>query len=146
MTLKLTVPDGYQANDLAPLQVRVTSSGAAALLAEPASATVSGPEYPLTLEFPATFTEGEAAVSADVVIYYCRKVAAELCLIRQARIVVPVSVGAGGTGAHRVRRPSRSPGSRRLWPATERESAGLILRPWPTRLPGHTWSNRRPVA
>lgn len=98
VTLKLTVPDGYQANDLAPLQVRVTSSGAAALLAEPASATVSGPEYPLTLEFPATFTEGEAAVSADVVIYYCRKVAAELCLIRQARIVVPVSVGAGGTG------------------------------------------------
>lgn len=92
VALTLTLPNGYQANDLAPLQVRVTSNSSVALLDEPAATSVSGPEYPLTLEFPATFTEGEATLQADVVVYYCRKVAAELCLIRQVRLVVPVSV------------------------------------------------------
>jgi len=96
VSLTLTLPAGYQANDLAPLQVRVTSGGAAAVMDAPAATSVTGPEYPLTLEFPANFTAGEATLQADVVVYYCRAVAAELCLIRQARLVVPISVGGAG--------------------------------------------------
>ena len=41
--------------------------------------------------------EGQGHVSADVLVYYCREVAAELCLIRHALLEVPVSVTTGST-------------------------------------------------
>ncbi len=94
--LELTLPAGYKANDLAPLRVTWSSSSGAVRLSDPSTVTVDGPTYPLVLEFPATFTEGNALVSGDVTLYYCREVMAELCLIRQARIVFPVEVVGGG--------------------------------------------------
>jgi len=99
VALTLTLPAGYQANDLAPLQVSVSSDGPAARLTGPVSRTVPGPHYPLTLEFPVQFSAGGASVLIDVVVYYCRQVAAELCLVRQARLVSPLKVVASANDA-----------------------------------------------
>jgi len=93
--LELTLPAGYKANDLAPLQVTWSSSGSAVELPGGATVAVEGPTYPLVVELPASFTEGDAAVTADVTLYYCREVMAELCLIRTARIVLPIEVMSG---------------------------------------------------
>lgn len=92
VVLELTLPDGYKANHLAPLQVRWSSDGAAVRPLDAAPLSVSEPAYPLRLELPAEFREGEALLSVDVVIYYCREVAAELCLIRQAQLRAAVEV------------------------------------------------------
>ncbi len=90
--LELTLPEGYKANDLAPLRVAWSSSSSAVQVSQPAIVAVDEPTYPLVLEFPAQFSEGKALVSGDVTIYYCREVASELCLIRQVQILLPVEV------------------------------------------------------
>jgi thiol-disulfide isomerase/thioredoxin len=90
----LSLPAGYSANHLAPLQVGWSSSGAV-VIPEPA-ASLAAPEYPLTLEFPVQFSEGSSLLRGEVTIYYCRTVASELCLIRQAQLRVPVAVNASG--------------------------------------------------
>lgn len=97
--LTLTLPAGYKANDLAPLQVKWSSSGAVAQFAEPTAAEVTSPDYPLVLEFPANFAVGEGVVTGDVLVYYCREVMAELCLIRQVQVRQPLVVAAGAAGS-----------------------------------------------
>ena len=92
LALTLTLPEGYKANHLAPLQVNLSVDGAAVQAAGALTTTVAEPEYPLDLEFPVLLSEGQGHVSADVLVYYCREVAAELCLIRHALLEVPVTV------------------------------------------------------
>lgn len=99
LTLVLTLPDGYKANHLAPMRVSVGLEGAVAPLAG-TEQTVEAPEYPLTFEFPVRFADGEGTVSADVLVYYCRETAAELCLIRHALLQLPVEVVPADGGAH----------------------------------------------
>lgn len=105
LALTLTLPEGYKANHLAPLQVSLSVDGAAVQAANELTATVTEPEYPLTLEFDVALNAGQGHVSADVLVYYCREVAAELCLIRHALLEVPVSVAptadAGAGAANR---------------------------------------------
>lgn len=91
LEITLTVPPGYRANHLAPLTLTLSSSNSAVLL-DQAAWTVEEPEYPFTLSVPAQFAAGDAVVTADIVIYYCREEASELCLIRQARLLQPVNV------------------------------------------------------
>lgn len=97
--LTLALPAGYKANGLAPLQVTWSSSGSFAQFAAPTAVEVTGPDYPLVLEFPASFAVGEGVVTGDVLIYYCREVMAELCLIRQVQVRQPLVVAAGTVGS-----------------------------------------------
>lgn len=95
--LTLTLPEGYKANHLAPLQVSLSFAGEAAPQLE-TTVTVAEPEYPLEFELPAEFVEGTTStLNADVLIYYCREVASELCLIRHALLQLPVEVVAADT-------------------------------------------------
>jgi thiol-disulfide isomerase/thioredoxin len=110
--LRLSLPPGYVANQLAPLQIDWAAEGSVALQGAP-HAAVSEPDYPLTLEQQVTFTPGQGSISADVLIYYCREVATELCLIRQARLQAPVTVTEGGGSAQVIfdwRPPPLPPG------------------------------------
>lgn len=97
--IELTLPEGYIANTLAPLQVTWSSSSSAVQVSEPASTSVNEPTYPVLLEFPVVFSQGRALLTGDVALYYCRTVATELCLIRQAQIRVPVEVKEGDAGS-----------------------------------------------
>ncbi len=95
--LNLTLPEGYQANHLAPLTVAWQSDGSALTLSPAeASLSVTQPDYPLTLAVPAHFTAGEASLRGELTVYYCQEEAAALCLIDQVRLVVPVSVAPEG--------------------------------------------------
>ncbi len=96
LSLTLSLPEGYKANHLAPLQVNLTFEGGAAEATSNTSLTLAEPEYPATLEFDLTFTGGEGSVKADVLLYYCRETEAELCLIRHVLLEVPLAVTAEG--------------------------------------------------
>lgn len=91
LEITLSVPPGYRANHLAPLTLSLSSSDDAVVLEE-STWTVEEPEYPFTLSIPARFEPGSATVTTDIVIYYCRDEASELCLIRQAQLLQPVTV------------------------------------------------------
>ncbi|MFA5550285.1 MAG: thioredoxin-like domain-containing protein [Trueperaceae bacterium] len=97
VALTLSLPEGYKANLLAPLQVSVSFGVGADQGLDAQTITVAEPEYPLTLEFDVLLTAGQAQLNADVLVYYCREVAAELCLIRHALLEIPVTVTAAGT-------------------------------------------------
>jgi hypothetical protein len=63
--------------------------------AEDANQTIIEPEFPLS--FPATFSEGETEITADLVIYYCEAEAVSLCFIERIRITVPITVSSTGS-------------------------------------------------
>lgn len=99
VSVTLTLPEGYKANHLAPLRVSLSLSGEATMPVAELATTMAEPDYPLTLEFPVEFVRGAGSVSADVLVYYCRETLAELCLIRQALLSVPLEVNPGGANA-----------------------------------------------
>lgn len=96
LLLTLTLPEGYKANHLAPLQVSLSFDGPAIHQLGTTELTVAEPEYPLSLEISTQFTEGQSMLNADVLVYYCREVASELCLIRHALLQVPLEVVSAG--------------------------------------------------
>ena len=55
----------------------------------------SNPSFPL--EIPATFSAGTGSITGDLYIVYCESEQESICLIDQARVVVPVTVGTGGS-------------------------------------------------
>jgi hypothetical protein len=62
---------------------------------EEADQTIVDPTFPLS--FPATFSEGETEITAELVIYYCEAEAESLCFIERIRITVPVTISAEGS-------------------------------------------------
>jgi len=89
--LDLKLPDGYKLNDLAPFSMEWTSDNEEVLL-DPETSTLrmAGPELPII--FPAELAPGEAALSGDLVIYYCEEEAQSLCLIDRVRIHQPLTI------------------------------------------------------
>lgn len=86
--LLLSLPGGYKANNLAPLQVRWRlESGSDDAVS---NRQVEAPEYPLELELAADLPAGEHTLLVDIAIYYCQEEASQLCLIRQARLRQPL--------------------------------------------------------
>ncbi len=96
--LDVTLPDDYKVNDLAPFSMEwtVDEDGLVQFSTEEANLTIVEPEFPLS--FPATFNEGQAELTADLVIYYCETEAESLCFIERVRITIPIMVAAGGEG------------------------------------------------
>jgi thiol-disulfide isomerase/thioredoxin len=98
--LEVTLPDDYKVNDLAPFSMAWLVDGTAEesliqFSAEDANQTIIEPEFPLS--FPATFSEGETEITADLVIYYCEAEAVSLCFIERIRITVPITVSSTGS-------------------------------------------------
>lgn len=97
LMLTVGVPDGYRANDLAPLSLDWRSDGAAVHFGgERASRSLTSPDFPVTLEFPVDFAEGEATLTGELTVYYCREGAEALCLIEQVHLKQPVTVRVDG--------------------------------------------------
>lgn len=94
LRLDVALPEGYKLNDIAPFSVSWEGNSGIELNPDDAQLRVVSPPFPL--ETPATFSEGETSLVADVVIYYCEEEAESLCFIEQVRLLVPVSVTAGG--------------------------------------------------
>lgn len=96
LVLELSLPEGYVANDLAPLTASWFSTGEA-VAADGATGAqrVTQPEYPLDIVFAYRAEEGQATIVAEAAIYYCHEDTYALCLIRQVQFRQPVTVADG---------------------------------------------------
>lgn len=93
--LEVTLPAGYKVNDRAPFSMKWSSEdGLVAFDTAEANRTIAKPTFPLS--FPATFSQGQDELTADLVIYYCEAEAQALCFIELVRLVAPLTVAAGG--------------------------------------------------
>ncbi|MEX2540230.1 MAG: thioredoxin-like domain-containing protein [Trueperaceae bacterium] len=111
LALEIVLPENYKTNTLAPLSIEWQSDGASVTVDPGRARTdIHEPEYPLALEFPAHFSPGDAEVTAELRIYYCREGAEALCLVDRVRLSVPVSVTEGaGKVVELTRRPPPVP-------------------------------------
>jgi hypothetical protein len=91
LVISVEVPDGYELIPDAPATVTVTTmdQGVAALGAE-SSVVCRQPAFPLRL--PLKANPGDTQLQADLVLYYCQKQGAGLCITKQARLILPVRV------------------------------------------------------
>ncbi|UCH25717.1 MAG: redoxin domain-containing protein [Trueperaceae bacterium] len=90
LELTITLPEGYQLNDLAPFSMTWQSSGDAVLLGEDAEQTIVKPDFPLQVSL--TLQEGAAMLTGELVVYYCEYDAVGLCLIDEAKLELPITV------------------------------------------------------
>ena len=95
LLLEVGLPSGYKVNPLAPSRFEWKVDGGVADLASEATGSVVNPSFPL--EIPATFNTGTGSITGDLYIVYCESEQESICLIDQARVVVPLTVGAGGS-------------------------------------------------
>ena len=85
------LPEGFAPDPQAPSEVSVSvSRGDAVSFTGATTFTGAGPHFPMT--FPAVFKAGTAEVTLDVALVYCREQQASVCMIKQARLTVPLQV------------------------------------------------------
>lgn len=95
VSLEVTIPEGYKVNDLAPFSMEWTGDGDGITFdTEDANQRIVEPEFPLS--FPAEFSEGEDALTGNLVIYYCDEEAQSLCFIEQVKMTAPFTVTGDG--------------------------------------------------
>jgi len=102
-TLRLAVnlPEGYKVNGLAPFSmVWSAENGKISLNPDDIRRSIVNPIFPLALPFHAT--TGDTTLVGEVVIYYCQAKRESLCLVDRARLVIPVTVSAGGQNSLEV--------------------------------------------
>ncbi len=94
LRLHLTVPTGYQLNNLAPSQLTLSTSDAGAFSPGQTDVTFSTNEASVEVSVPATVKVGQAILSATGDVYYCRENQNAICLVDQLDIALPVTVSA----------------------------------------------------
>jgi hypothetical protein len=92
LRLRLTAPEGYHLNDLAPSQLTLSTSDGTAFSPEETDITFSTNEMSVEVRVPATAGEGQAIVSAVGQVYYCRQGEDAICLVDQLDIALPLTI------------------------------------------------------
>ena len=95
LVLEVALPAGYKVNPLAPSRFEWNVDGAVADIDPAATGSVVNPSFPL--QIPVDFNAGSGSITGDLYIVYCESEQESICLIDQARVVVPVTVGTGGS-------------------------------------------------
>ncbi len=95
VVLNVSLPSGYKVNPLAPSRFEWKVDGGVVDLPAEATGSIVNPSFPL--EIPATFNSGNGSITGDLYIVYCEAEQESICLIDQARVVVPLTVGSGGS-------------------------------------------------
>jgi len=95
LRLAVSLPEGYKVNGLAPFSVVWSAeNGKISLNPDDIRRSMVNPIFPLALPFHAT--TGDTTLVGEVVIYYCQAERESLCLVDRVRLVIPVTVSAGG--------------------------------------------------
>ena len=102
LRLHLTVPAGYQLNNLAPSQLTLTTSNADAFSPGQSDVTFTTADTSVQLTVPVTAREGQAILSAAGQVYYCRENQNAICLVDQLDIALPVTVSAAAPAGDAV--------------------------------------------
>lgn len=97
--LDLNLPRGYKWNTMAPFYVGLFPSDGGVVIVPDSLAerNLENPTFPL--EIPASFRTGKTNLGVDLVVYYCEAKTENVCLVKQLRVVVPVSVEEEGNGS-----------------------------------------------
>lgn len=91
LIISLNLPPGYELMRDVPILAKVTSGKKTVVaLAEGASATCRQPKFPLRV--PLKAKAGVTQLQVDLVLYYCKTKGGGLCITKQARLVLPVTV------------------------------------------------------
>ncbi|MHB0859198.1 MAG: thioredoxin-like domain-containing protein [Anaerolineae bacterium] len=95
LRVELRLPKGYKVNDTAPSRLvwENVADGAVALSDEERTLVLN--QHDGRLHTKATFEEGQAVVRGDLALYYCAEENANVCLIKLARVEVPIAVEPG---------------------------------------------------
>jgi DNA-binding beta-propeller fold protein YncE len=93
--LRLSAPEGYHLNDLAPSRLALSTSDATAFTPGESEVTFSTNERSVDIAVPVTVSAGQAIVSAVGEVYYCRQEEDAICLVDRLDIALPVTVTAG---------------------------------------------------
>ncbi|MCL6621045.1 MAG: hypothetical protein K6T55_02990 [Syntrophobacterales bacterium] len=94
LQLTLALPPGWQLTPDAPQSVRLNVQEPQVLRLTPgAAAALRQPRFPLSL--PLTAAPGRTVLRLDLVLNLCRSDGKGMCLIREVRLLLPVTVAAG---------------------------------------------------
>jgi thiol-disulfide isomerase/thioredoxin/sugar lactone lactonase YvrE len=85
LTVQLELPAGFKLNPQAPSTVTINAAGV--------EQTFRNPQFPLNV--PIDVPEGDAALRADIVVYYCEAEKETLCYFKEARLTLPVKARKG---------------------------------------------------
>jgi DNA-binding beta-propeller fold protein YncE len=94
VVIDISLPPDHKVNEEAPSSVSWKLEGDVANLGPEADRSLTGTTFPV--EFPATFSPGEGAVTADINLVWCADDAESLCFLDQIRLSLPLQVAPGG--------------------------------------------------
>lgn len=92
VSVSVSVPRGYKINNAAPFYIGCSAADSAIVQIPAGSAEQNIPNPTFPLEIPASFSGGTTNVEVDLVVYYCAENEESLCLIKQLKLVLPVTV------------------------------------------------------
>ncbi|HSB09692.1 MAG TPA: thioredoxin-like domain-containing protein [Blastocatellia bacterium] len=92
LTVHLELPSGYKLNAQAPSALSLSSSQGQVVSLN-AEQPIRSPRFPVTI--PIKVGEGDAVVTADLVIYYCEAAKETLCFFKEIRLAIPVKAKSG---------------------------------------------------
>jgi hypothetical protein len=91
LVISLDMPPGYELMRDVPILAKVTSGKKEVVaLAEGATTTCRQPKFPLRV--PLKAEPGATQLQVDLVLYYCKSKGGGLCITKEARLVLPVTV------------------------------------------------------
>ena len=91
LVFTLELLPGYELMRDAPILAKVTSGEKGVVaLGEESSATCKQPQFPLRV--PLKSSPGATQLQVDLVLYYCKTKGGGLCITKQARLTLPVTV------------------------------------------------------
>lgn len=94
LEVSLELPPGWQLTPGAPQSVRLSVQDPRVLRPTPAATAALGqPRFPVSL--PLTGAPGRTVLSVDLLLNLCRTDGLGMCLIRETRLMVPVTVAEG---------------------------------------------------
>ena len=97
LRVRLTAPDGYHLNSLAPSRLTLSSSNAPALALGQDTVSFSTDEPSTEISIPVQLGGGDAIVTVQGEVYYCRTGEEALCLIDDLDLALPVTVLPGSS-------------------------------------------------
>lgn len=93
IVLRLTLPDGYRINALAPSAAGWQGDGTAVLISPDAqTSAITAAE----VRIPVTLAEGPGRLYGSITLYYCEDENQNLCFIDEVSLELPVSVAPAG--------------------------------------------------
>ena len=101
-TVFIRPPELYKLNSLAPSELALSSSNAPVLAVGRDMEDWSTDDKFVEISVPITVGEGDAVLTAQGTVYYCRNGEEAICLVEEIEIALPITVVSGASQAEAV--------------------------------------------